>query len=298
MWRTKDHLRSEIERLRKEVHQSHGLIKALSPQGADKEWKTIQSRLQRGDSPERIAEWINSLTISHPRSTNQPMLSPEMSGEAMDTSASGTMSPSVTRGSSSSLRGSSSYPRSVHTSDSTVSDRTRLWTRVTQDTEVIHRLLYCYFNRCFPDFTFICKERFMRDFNEGTELYCSHALVNAMLGFASQSRVVVSFSGSQHCSSDQFLCEAKRLLQEQEGQMGITGIQAIGVLAMAEVNLGNDETAYQLSVDCARNTILLKMRMDSEGHDDAMDDQNYREAMAATFCGAFSLIRYAFLLRQ
>lgn len=287
MWRTKDHLRSEIERLRKEVHQSHGLIKALAPPGADDEWKMIQSRMQRGDPPERIADWIKSLRSPRPDRSN---VAPEGSEIMTDASPSGTLSPSILRDSSSSMRGSSSHPRSLHTSETTASSRARSWTQVTQDTEVIHRLLYHYFNRCFPEFSYVCKERFMRDFNEGTELYCSPALLNAILGFAAQSRDVVPATGSRACASEHFLSEARRLVEEEDGGTDMTGIQAIGVLAMAEVNTGNDESAYQLSIQCARNTILLKLRRDQEGPRDTLDDRNYHEAIATTFCGAFSLI--------
>lgn len=304
MWRTKDHLRSEIERLRKEVHQSHDLIKALAPTKANNEWNTIHSRLQRGDPPERIADWINSLKTPRssgptpsPDSRNRPLESPGVALSAQnDASAVSPTPPSVFLQSSASMREtSSSCPRSLLTSATPASSHAS-WTHITHDTEVIHRLLYHFFNRCFPDFSFVQQERFMRDFNEGTELYCSPALLNAVLGFASQSRQVIPATGHKPWPSRQFLSEAHRLLKDERTQPEITSIQAIGILALAEVNAGNDEAAFQLSKECARDTILLKMQLDREGDTDVLENAEYREAMALTFCGSFSLIRMFRLL--
>jgi hypothetical protein len=166
------------------------------------------------------------------------------------------------------------------------------WAKITHNTEAIHRLLYHYFNRCFHDFSFVQKERFMRDFNEGTELYCSPALFNAVLGFSSQSREVTPATGHQPYSSHQFLSEAHRLLKDERIEPEVASIQAIGVLALAEVNAGNDEAAYELSIECVRDTILFKMQLDREGDTDVLENPDYREAIALTYCGSFSLIRH------
>ncbi|KAK3900155.1 hypothetical protein C8A05DRAFT_17504 [Staphylotrichum tortipilum] len=56
-WRTKDHLRSEIERLRTEQRQGHALLRALTNNDADR-WETVLDRMRAGDPPETIAESI------------------------------------------------------------------------------------------------------------------------------------------------------------------------------------------------------------------------------------------------
>ncbi|KAK4180706.1 putative conidial development protein fluffy [Triangularia setosa] len=60
-WRTKDHLRSEIERLRTEQRQGEAVIQALVDNKPD-QWEVIQDRMRADESPDAIAEWIRSLT--------------------------------------------------------------------------------------------------------------------------------------------------------------------------------------------------------------------------------------------
>ncbi|KAK0723296.1 hypothetical protein B0T26DRAFT_257660 [Lasiosphaeria miniovina] len=58
-WRTKDHLRSEIERLRAEQRQGHALIQALTD-NSPKQWEAVLDRLRNDEPPDAIAEWIHS----------------------------------------------------------------------------------------------------------------------------------------------------------------------------------------------------------------------------------------------
>jgi len=58
-WRTKDHLRSEIERLRNEQRQGHAVIRALI--NDEQGWQSFLSRIQSDESPEAIADWIRSM---------------------------------------------------------------------------------------------------------------------------------------------------------------------------------------------------------------------------------------------
>ena len=58
-WRTKDHLRSEIERLRTEQRQGHAVIRALTNNDPQK-WETVLDRMRERESPDSIAQWIHS----------------------------------------------------------------------------------------------------------------------------------------------------------------------------------------------------------------------------------------------
>lgn len=339
MWRTKDHLRSEIERLRKELYQCQGLIKALTlTDSRNDDWRSIQSRMHRGEPPERIAAWINSQRIpTSPAPTDAPpdhkeqqTVSPRssyVSTTSLETSSSAaigsgqdavaardfasshlsspedtyaavspttvsptTVSPAATDGSSDSLGHTYSYPTPAATQDAATGPRTlRSWTKVTQDTGLLHRLLYHYFDNCYPTFSFICKERFITDIGEGTGMYCSAALVNAVLGLASQS-YRNSAKGPHSCLSRRFLAQANELVATDKAQPSITDIQATGLLALAEANVGNDEVTLELATDCVRKTVLLKMDMDAGA---VQTGSVHREDLATTFCGAFSLVRYA-----
>lgn len=334
MWRTKDHLRSEIERLRKELQQCQGLIKAFIIGGTAEEWRTIQSRMHRGDPPDRIVAWIASTRSSagaypnelSPEQTDQRTVSPERSRQSIssepisvpetsirycpEASPDATLplqpfveepfidttpclvSPAVSGHSNRSGGRLSSYPHSDFTHDGLSTPQSlHPWTGVIQDVELLHRLVHHYFDHCFPDFSFVCKERFLGDLDKETGVYCSATLLNAILGLASQSYDTSSKGGTESCSSRHFLSQANELLRTHKAQPGMTDIQATGILALAEANIGNDEAAYYLATDCARRAVLLKLEMDSEFAQ--TDDPFQLEALATTFCGAFSLIRYA-----
>lgn len=334
MWRTKDHLRSEIDRLRKEVQQCQGLIKALTIGGTAEEWRTIQSRMHRGEPPERIVAWIassrspatldpNDIKPEHqeqqtvsPASSHPSFSSPEFSSlpetrsqryskGSLDgttslrlspngthvTAAPGVVSPTMSGFSSYSIGRTASYPPSSFTHGSPITPKSPpSWKgAATHDMDLTRRLLNHYFDHCFPEFSFICKERFMGDLDEGSGVYCSAALLNAILGLASQSYDAPIDSGPESCSSSRFLAQANELLGTDTARLGITDIQATGILALAEANVGNDEAAFQLATDCVRKAVLLKTKMDSAGVQ--TDDPVQLEALASTFCGAFSLIR-------
>ncbi|OIW22938.1 hypothetical protein CONLIGDRAFT_650056 [Coniochaeta ligniaria NRRL 30616] len=326
MWRTKDHLRSEIERLRKEVLQCQGLIRAFTIGGTAEEWKTIQSRMHRGEPPERIVAWIassrspasppqnevspeqtvspenshpsiSSQSNSLPETGNYSYASPEattsLQSSPEDTYiniAPDLVSPARSGHSKGSVGRTASYPQSGSSHDRPITPQSlRSWTGATKDIELLHRLLHHYFDNCFPDFSFICKERFMGDLDEGTGVYCSAALLNAILGLASQSYNASSNSETESCSTSQFLAQANELLKTDKARLGITDIQATGILALAEANVGNDEAAFQLATNCVRKAVLLKTKMDSASVQ--IDDPVQLEALATTFCGAFSLVR-------
>ena len=69
-WRTKDHLRSEIERLRAEQQQGHAIIQALANNDPGK-WEVVLDRMRSEDSPDAIAQWIQA-TSSLPSTPQRP----------------------------------------------------------------------------------------------------------------------------------------------------------------------------------------------------------------------------------
>lgn len=335
MWQTKDHLRSEIARLRREVQQCHGLIEALTGGSTAEGWRTIQSFMRRGDSPEQIAAWINTSrspsgilgagvspeqaeqqTVSpgssshsiipescgppktssrpYPSASSDTAISAQSSSEDGHVStAPDAVSPAASDALCCLAAYASSGTRTTFLLDGHVSTIPRSlssWAGLTQDTELLYSLLQHYFDNCFPNYSFICKERFMMDVDEKTGMYCSSALLHAILGFASQSYSPSSDIASDSGQSSRFLAQAKELLSTGKGGISITDIQATGVLALAEANRGNDAAAMESANDCVRKAVVWKIKMASGGV--RTEDPGYREAMAATFCGAISLARY------
>ncbi|KAK4107507.1 hypothetical protein N656DRAFT_719960 [Canariomyces notabilis] len=353
-WRTKDHLRSEIERLRAEQRQGHALIRALTNNDPER-WETVMGRLRAGEPPDTIAEWIHSENClsgkqSHPvrPSAESPfrddisryLSSPfrptgtlgmeTMSAERIErieiarlgtakdqghgyamcsirvghvkSSSASPMRLSPFRGSLPSQPSHQSFllpDRDGHLHAPPPETRAdgpilRTWTKVTHDTRLVQQLLDLFFSNSLPHLSLVSQPQFMRDFKEGTPRYCSEALVNAMLGMAcrltSQTTQPIPHISSREAL---FITEAKALLATEETHVNLPSIQALGVLALAEMSRGNEDEAGDLARESVRQCIrfvLETQRLDS------LQDEDFRAVRAAAYCGGFSLIRALRLL--
>ncbi|KAK3314457.1 hypothetical protein B0H66DRAFT_481924 [Apodospora peruviana] len=98
-WRTKDHLRSEIERLRSEQRQGHALIRALTNNDPNR-WEAVLDKLRSDESPDDIADWIHSmrcLPCTPPRPSDGGQLDDATSYTRSPFRAPGLSSPEVSR---------------------------------------------------------------------------------------------------------------------------------------------------------------------------------------------------------
>ena len=164
------------------------------------------------------------------------------------------------------------------------------WTSMPIDFPSAHRVIFRYLTESFPALPFICRDQFMEDFRSGTPRYCSKALVNAILGLACQS---YDTTGMAFSSAD-FIAEAKRLLRTEDCHANIPSIQTFSALALVELSLGNDDSAWGYVHECVRNSIILSLR--GGGQSNQVGSQEHKEVMANTFCGASSLGRQVTLL--
>lgn len=161
------------------------------------------------------------------------------------------------------------------------------WTNVTTDEQLIERLMTKVFaSPSSSSMHLLSQPHCARDFYEGGQRYCSSALVNALLGWASQLVDPPVQLISQLSFGDAFVGEAKRLLGLEASHASLASIQALGVLALVETTQGNAEEAWNLVQESARSSIHLALRQGPDEDDDAT-----KNVRATAYCGGFTLMR-------
>jgi hypothetical protein len=161
------------------------------------------------------------------------------------------------------------------------------WTSVTPDLQLVQQLVREFFSSSHSSLLQISQSHFLKDFCDGNHQYCSEALVNVMLGMAcgvldsrSQSISKVSFTNA-------FLGEARRLLAIKGSHTMIPNIQALGLMALIEVGLGNEEEAWNLAHESVRSSILLALQPPSTSPLHEQDSA----VRGLSFCGGFTILR-------
>ncbi|KAK3396938.1 putative C6-zinc finger TF, regulator of conidiation [Sordaria brevicollis] len=362
-WRTKDHLRSEIERLRNEQRQGHAVIRALI--NDEQDWESFLSRIRSDESPEAIANWIRSMrnllvplqaaslqsvgTFGRPDGAPSSLLTPSQP----TASSLGSESSQLHRAASFAGIGNFTFPqtrvpfdhptpRSSFSSDLSPTTQfsfreqaaflhspqplyplsrrfsspalpslslrrssqpfvpgisneplPRTWTSITSDAPLIQRLLSKFFSAPCSLLCFIQQSSFMKAFREGDPRYCSEALVNAILGKACKSYGTTSNIVSRMTFGDAFLGEAKRLLASEPNHVNLPSIQALAVLALAEISQGNDDEAWDLAWASVRAAIHFGRQTREQTYH---VDQELVTVRALSYCGGFSLIHMLRLL--
>ena len=161
------------------------------------------------------------------------------------------------------------------------------WTSVTKDVSLIRELIKLYFTWEHPIFSLVCKDPFIKDFEDEKRRYCSSALVNAMISLACR---FLDFSNARldwPQLSDRFFHEAKQHLADSK-EVTLPNVQALGLLSLRETVWGRQDKSMRFAEDCAK--MALAMNTGSDGSDLA-DDAEYRTVRGTTICGAFSLCR-------
>ncbi|KXX73301.1 Conidial development protein fluffy [Madurella mycetomatis] len=169
----------------------------------------------------------------------------------------------------------------------------RIWTKVTSDARLVQRLLARFFANSLHHLSLVSQPHFMRDFQEGTARFCSEALVNAILGAACRLSNPPSQLTFKISLGDAFIKEAKGLLAAEEGHADLPSIQALGVLALAEMSQGNEDEAGDLARESVRACVRFVLQTQHWHHD---HDNDFRVVRALAYCGGFSLIRALRLL--
>lgn len=162
------------------------------------------------------------------------------------------------------------------------------WTRVTSDAGLVHRLFARFFASSLPHLSLISPRHFMLDFRDGNRRYCSEALVNAVLAMACRLATETSQLVSRVSFGDAFMGEAKGLLAQEEDNVNLPCIQALAILALAEMAQGNEEEAGELAHESVRACIRFVLQTQ---HRNNSVDADFRTVRAMAYCGGFSLLR-------
>lgn len=318
-WRTKDHLRSEIERLRVEQRQGNALIRALT-NNDPKQWETVLDRMRAGDPPDSIAEWIlahsprtlSGASSSSPKEFTKSAETPQnvaallqkgaaLGGATTDVSqlrsfcSREPFAPQVSTMAFSLRTANISVPlpdtpRRMDLSPPHISADLgpSIWTKVTSDTALVQQLLAKFFSSSIPSLALVSEPQFVQDFREARPRYCSEALVNAILGLACRVTITTSQQISRVSYGDAFVGEAKALLAQEKDHVNLPSIQALGALSLAEMSQGNETEASELARESVRACIRFLLQTRDRDHD---HDDGFRRARALSYCGGFSLIR-------
>lgn len=162
------------------------------------------------------------------------------------------------------------------------------WTTVTPDLQLVQQLVAKFFSSP-SSFLHVSQPQFLQDFCDGNQRYCSAALINVILGRACRLLDCPAQLISQVSFGDAFLGEARRLLSAEATHTTIPSVQALGLMALTEMGQGNDDEAWNLAQESVRSSILLALQAQSspplEGDD--------RAVWALSFCGGFTVMRYA-----
>jgi hypothetical protein len=166
------------------------------------------------------------------------------------------------------------------------------WTTVTADLQLVQQLVAKFFSSP-SSLLHVSQAQFLQDFCDGNQRYCSAALINVILGRACRLLDCPAQLISQVSFGDAFMGEARRLLSAEPTHAAIPSIQALGLMALTEMGQGNDDEAWNLAQESVRSSILLALQAQSspplEGDDKAV--------WALSFCGGFTVMRYAAVLR-
>ncbi len=162
------------------------------------------------------------------------------------------------------------------------------WTSVTLDEPLVQRLLVRFFSSSLPYLFFVPYYHFIHDFQEGSRRYCSEALVNSVLGMACKAAMSTSQLISRASFGDAFVGEAKQWMASKNNLVGLPDIQALGILALAEMAQGNEEEASDLANESVRACIRFVLQTQQPN---PSPDADFRTVRASTYCGGFTLIR-------
>jgi hypothetical protein len=107
------------------------------------------------------------------------------------------------------------------------------WTNVTNDNQLVSELLNSYFLHHYTIYMGFHKDYFLEDLANGRTQFCSPLLVNTLLAAACHTATSIpdraKFWSPQNLAY-QFLAEARRLWEMQDGESSLTAIQAAIVL--------------------------------------------------------------------
>jgi hypothetical protein len=168
-----------------------------------------------------------------------------------------------------------------------------LWTRVTNDRDLIKHLLRLYFTWHYAYFTTLSKKLFYRDFLRGKpSQYCSELLVNAMLALGCHFSSWPEARANRRNPAtvgDHFFREAKRLILENDEheKAKICTVQALALMSVREAGCGREGSGWVYSGMSFRMAFDLGLNVDPTGFGAKSLTEEDIDARRITFWGCF-----------
>lgn len=170
---------------------------------------------------------------------------------------------------------------------------TDTWTRTGWTMAHIRHLFDTILTWDYLPFSLLCKDQFLQDYQNGSNRFCSSALVHAVLALASrlinENEDDFRLLPSGWFGSKFFLNDAEALLQSSGPLNSLPDIQALGILSCYQIRCGQEAKAHELAEACLVSITELCQREPLV----SKEEEQYSRARATTYCGAVSLVRYA-----
>ena len=192
----------------------------------------------------------------------------------------------------------------VITAEATNYAKNSQWTRTGWTASNIRHHMQSVFSNDYLPSCMLSSSLMLEDYANGNTRYCSAALVNALLCLAThhgsneyghdrnneRNDDTKQFEISRNASTTAWLFDEAR--SGLENASTLPDIQALGVLAMYQLQCGHESEARNLAEnfgDAMTNLCLRELHATTKG-------ERYRLVRASSYCAAISLIRFVRIL--
>jgi hypothetical protein len=166
----------------------------------------------------------------------------------------------------------------------------------TWEVSLMEQLFHYVLDENFMPLGILSKTRFLHDYVSGKQVYCSPALINAVLALTCQMVSVqvpefILFNIQPTINEIFFFRAQAQLLHlglSPPSLAQLPEIQAIGFLALHEFANGHHRQARQFAEAFLDSSIQLCRQL----KEDDIEDIDYAMTKSETFCSAVSLLRY------
>jgi hypothetical protein len=142
----------------------------------------------------------------------------------------------------------------------------------------------------------VSQDLFLRDYKDGSDQFCSTALVHAILALATRlngENGNADTQASRWLESESFFGLAKTAVEDGAHVTSLPNIQALGVLSLYSIRCAREAEACKYADIFTSHIASLYNRLSFTSE----HDEQYLRAHITTYCGAVTLARYGISFR-